>query len=63
METNTIGPVQLELDIYINGFTNKIDVIQNIIDKCQDGNGYDAIDDLQALKEVEEKEKMRKQCQ
>lgn len=52
---------ELELDIYINGFTNKIDVIQNIIDKCQDGNGYDAIDDLQALKEVEEKEKMRKQ--
>ncbi len=46
----------LELDIYINGFTNKIDVIQNIIDKCQDGNGYDAIDDLQALKEIEEKE-------
>ena len=40
----------------INGFNNEVDVIQNVIDNIQNGNTDSAVDDLQQLKEVKEKE-------
>ena len=40
----------------INGFNNEVDVIQNLIDNIQNGNTDSAVDDLQQLKEVKEKE-------
>ena len=44
-------------EVDINGFTNKVDVIQNVIDNIDDGNLESAKDDLNQLKEVEEKER------
>ena len=42
-----------ENKVDINGFTNKVDVIQNVIDNIDDGNLESAKDDLKQLIEVE----------
>ncbi|MBC8308035.1 MAG: hypothetical protein H8E55_71290 [Pelagibacterales bacterium] len=43
-------------ELYINGMTTKVDVIQNVIDNIDSGNLASAKDDLLALKFVEGQE-------
>ncbi len=50
-------------ELYINGMTNKVDTINSIIDNIDNNDLDTAKDSLNQLKEVEEKEFLKKDAE